>query len=91
MARPRTLDLSGHFAIACSPIFFTGHVIARWEGGLFLAYFCAYTTYLILAQSNPAVTRTFGTIMFGFVLPLTIITLAVTVIRALRGAPSDTT
>ena len=45
-------------AVACLPVFFTGHVIARWEGGLFLAYYLAYTAYLILAATNEAVSRT---------------------------------
>lgn len=76
-------------AVACLPIFFTGHLIARWEGGLFLGYFLAYMAYLILAETNAAVTRTFGTIMFAFVLPLTVVTLAVTVVRACRSPASD--
>jgi cation:H+ antiporter len=69
-------------AFACLPIFFTGHLIARWEGGLFFCYFCAYTTYLILAETNASVTRSFGTIMLAFVVPITVITLAVTGVRA---------
>ncbi|HHY53962.1 MAG TPA: calcium/sodium antiporter, partial [Chloroflexi bacterium] len=35
-------------AIACLPIFLTGHTIARWEGVVFLAYYAAYTVYLVL-------------------------------------------
>jgi len=30
-------------AVACLPIFFTGHRIARWEGGLFFGFFLAYS------------------------------------------------
>lgn len=75
-------------AIACLPVFFTGHLIARWEGAVFLGYFFAYTAYLILTETNPEMTRTFGVIMVAFVLPLTIITLAVAVVRAFR-APSS--
>jgi cation:H+ antiporter len=71
-------------AVGCLPIFFTGHVIARWEGGLFLGYFCAYTSWLILSATVPAINRTFAMVMFGFVIPLTILTLLITVIRALR-------
>jgi cation:H+ antiporter len=71
-------------AVGCLPIFFTGHVIARWEGGLFLGYFCAYTSWLILSATVPAINRTFAMVMFGFVSPLTILTLLITVIRALR-------
>ena len=74
-------------AFACLPIFITGHVIARWEGALFLFFFCVYTGYLILAGTNPEMTRTFGVVIFGIVLPLTVITLAVTVIRTIhRGS-----
>ncbi|MBU0993931.1 MAG: calcium/sodium antiporter [Proteobacteria bacterium] len=35
-------------AVACLPIFFTGHRISRWEGVLFLSYYGIYTAYLIL-------------------------------------------
>jgi cation:H+ antiporter len=72
-------------AVACLPIFFTGNLIARWEGGLFFAYYVAYTTYLVLAATHAAITRTFGVIITAFVIPLTAITLAVGVVRALRG------
>jgi len=71
-------------AVACLPIFYTGHLINRWEGVLFFGYYCAYTTYLILATTVPNISRTLGTIMLAFVIPLTVITLAVGVVRALR-------
>jgi ATP-dependent RNA helicase RhlE len=35
-------------AVACLPIFFTGHVIMRWEGFVFVGYAVAYTAYLVL-------------------------------------------
>ena len=76
-------------AFACLPIFFTGHLIARWEGALFLFFFCAYTGYLILAGTNPAMTRTFGAVILGIALPLTVITLAVTVVRTIRGGSEE--
>jgi cation:H+ antiporter len=47
-------------AVACLPIFFTGYVIARWEGALFLAWYVAYTGYVVLAQTDPALSRTSG-------------------------------
>ena len=71
-------------AVACLPIFFTGHLIARWEGGLFLAYYVAYMTYLILAATIPSISRTFGFVMLGFVVPLTVLTLAICVTRTIR-------
>ena len=38
--------------LACLPIFATGHLITRWEGGLFLAYYLAYVLYLVLAATG---------------------------------------
>lgn len=76
-------------AVACLPIFFTGHLIARWEGGLFVGYYVAYTLYLVLAATNPSVGRTFGLMMLAFVVPLTGITLVVGVIRSLRPARAN--
>lgn len=71
-------------AVACLPIFFTGRTIARWEGALFLGYYATYTTYLVLAATQASVTRTFSSIMLGFVIPLTVITLLICVVRAVR-------
>ncbi|MBC8875672.1 MAG: calcium/sodium antiporter [Planctomycetes bacterium] len=71
-------------AVACLPIFFTGNLIARWEGGLFFGYYLAYATYLVLAANQASVTRTFGVIMIAFVIPLTVITLAVGATRTFR-------
>lgn len=68
-------------ALACLPIFFTGHLIARWEGGLFLAFYVGYTGYLIAAAMASEWARTLGSVMLGFVLPLTVLTLAIGVIR----------
>jgi cation:H+ antiporter len=78
-------------AIACLPIFFTGHLIARWEGGLFLAYYIAYTAYLILAATGSGFSQTYGNVMLFFVVPLTALTLAITVVRAfLVKQPTET-
>jgi cation:H+ antiporter len=72
-------------AVACMPIFFTGHVIARWEGGMFLAYYVAYTSYVVMDAAKLGLTRSFASVMLGFVLPLTVIGLSVGVFRALRN------
>jgi cation:H+ antiporter len=64
-------------AVACLPIFFTGHRIARWEGLLFLAYYHAYTIWLILHATHNGAGETYGAVMVGFVIPLTFVTLAV--------------
>ncbi len=64
-------------AFACLPIFFFGRRIARWEGGLFLAYYIAYTLYLILDATQHDALPMFSAAMIEFVIPLTVITLLV--------------
>jgi cation:H+ antiporter len=71
-------------AVACLPVFFLGGKIARWEGALFLGYFVAYTLYLFLDATQHDALSTFSTIMLAFVVPLTVVTLAVLVFRTVR-------
>lgn len=71
-------------AMACLPVFFTGHLIARWEGAMFLGYYITYTCYLLLAIKAPDATGTFGLVILGMVLPLTVITLLVGTVRYYR-------
>lgn len=72
-------------AVACLPIFFTGYTIARWEGFVFLGYYAAYTAYLFLAANQHDALPVFSNVMFYFVIPLTALTLAVTVYRSWRA------
>lgn len=72
-------------AAACLPIFFTGHLIARWEGALFLAYYVAYTAYLILAAREHDALETYGVVMGWVVVPLTIVTVFVIAWREWHG------
>lgn len=67
--------------VACLPVFLTSREIARWEGGLFLAYYVAYTAYLVLAAQRHDGAQAFGDAMLGFVVPLTIVTLGVAMLR----------
>jgi cation:H+ antiporter len=69
-------------AVACVPVFFTGREIARWEGALFLLYYAAYTAYLVLAAQKHEALTGFGSMMMSFVLPLTIVTIVVSLVRA---------
>jgi cation:H+ antiporter len=71
-------------ALACLPIFFTGRTIARWEGFVFLAYYAAYTTYLILYAQQHALLKNFGFVMMTVVFPLTFITIAALGVKGLR-------
>lgn len=68
-------------AAACLPIFFTGRQIARWEGAVFVGYYVAYVAYLILAAQRHALAPAFSEAMLGFVIPLTIVTLVVVLLR----------
>ncbi len=71
-------------AVACLPIFFTAHLIARWEGALFFGYYVAYTLYLLLNATGHDALPAYSVAMLEFVLPLTVVTLLVLVLRALR-------
>jgi len=71
-------------SVACLPIFFTGYRIARWEGFLFLAYYAGYTLYLILDAAQHDTLPEFNAMMGLFVIPLTLVTLAVLAVRALK-------
>lgn len=71
-------------AVACLPIFARGHRIERWEGGLFLGYYVAYTLYLILQAAQHAALPVFSMVMTAFVIPLTVITLVVVGVRHTR-------
>ena len=73
-------------AFACLPIFFTGYTISRWEGFIFLAYYVAYTLYLIFDATQHTLLPAFSALMLAFVLPITALTLAVTAFRQMRAA-----
>ena len=82
-------------AVALLPIAFTGFIIARWEGGMFVALYIAYTAYLILASTQHAALEGFTDVMLWFVLPLVAITLIVVtafevgLVRGRRLASAD--
>lgn len=64
-------------AFACLPIFFTGGTINRWEGGLLICYYAAYTLYLILAAIEHETLPLFSTVMLYFIIPITVITIII--------------
>ena len=69
-------------AFACLPIMITGREIARWEGVVFLAYYAAYTAWLVLQAQQHASLPAFSGIMLGYVMPLTVITIVVSIVRS---------
>ncbi|MEY4979206.1 MAG: hypothetical protein RLZZ352_1476 [Pseudomonadota bacterium] len=73
-------------ALACLPIFMTGREIARWEGGVFLAYYVAYVVFLLLAAQQHDALPAFSGVMMSFVIPITIVTLVVAWLRQAHRA-----
>ncbi len=71
-------------ALAALPVFFTGYSISRWEGVIFMAYYIAYTLFLFLAATEHDALPLYSLIMFGFIVPITAITLLVLVVREVR-------
>lgn len=64
-------------AFACLPIFATGNLISRREGLLFTIYYIAYAVYLILNSTQHELLPFYSNVMLLFVIPLTVITLAI--------------
>jgi cation:H+ antiporter len=73
-------------ALACLPVLITGREIARWEGGVFLLYYACYVAYLVLAAQKHAALEPFSAVMMSFVIPITVITLIVVLVRKPRSA-----
>jgi cation:H+ antiporter len=71
-------------AVACLPIFITGHLIARWEGAVFLAFYVAYTVYIFLTATEHANLPQYQAFLFWFVLPLTMLTLTIAIWREMQ-------
>lgn len=83
----RSLDLPLMIAtaVACLPFFARGFTIPRWQGVLFVFYYCAYVAYLVLDAKKHAVRDDYGRVMLQFVIPLTVLTLVVVAFRVLRS------
>ena len=64
-------------ALALAPIAFTGFTVARWEGALFVAYYLAYLTYVLLDATDHDAVEPFSGVMLGFVVPITVLWLSV--------------
>ncbi len=75
-------------AVACLPIFFHEGSINRWEGGVFFAYYLAYTLYLVLNATQHDMLPLYSDIMMRFVLPITVLTIGVVTFRFARARPT---
>ncbi|WP_151525723.1 calcium/sodium antiporter [Serinicoccus kebangsaanensis] len=65
-------------AVALAPVVFTGFSVARWEGGLFVLLYAAYTAFVVLNATRHEALQGFELVMVLFVLPLVALTLLVT-------------
>jgi cation:H+ antiporter len=71
-------------AIAAMPIFITGGAIFRIEGAMLLAYYVAYTTYLVMFATQHEGLDSFRQAMFYFAIPLTVVTMTVLLVQDMR-------
>ncbi|MCL4207524.1 MAG: calcium/sodium antiporter [Pirellulaceae bacterium] len=76
-------------AVACLPVFYTGGTISRWEGALFLAYYVLYTAYLVMHATHYAALPAFQAAMLWYVIPLTAVTLVVSVWQYARRGRAE--
>jgi cation:H+ antiporter len=72
-------------AVATFPVFFTGYRISRWEGAVFVGYYVAYTAYLVLRATEHDALEALGVAMAWFVIPITVLTLVVVLVREMRA------
>jgi cation:H+ antiporter len=66
-------------AAVCLPIFFTGSLVARWEGLIFLSYYVAYTVYQFISATAPQSLPGFQMVITVAVLPVTVAVLLASV------------
>lgn len=72
------------------PILFSGWIVDRWEGALFLLWYAAYTSWLVFdATAHPGEDE-LTLALLGFALPFTVMVVLVSGLRNLRG-PADLT
>lgn len=62
-------------SVALLPIAFTGFIIARWEGALFIALYVSYLLYIVLQATEHDAAQGVTTVMLWLVLPLIATTL----------------
>ena len=73
-------------AIACLPLLFWDHKLDRWEGAVFVSYYGAYLTFLVLDATGHRASDPFSFVLTTFVLPLTVLTAGVVIVRQRRAS-----
>ncbi|TWT50553.1 Inner membrane protein YrbG [Rubripirellula amarantea] len=62
-------------AFVCLPIFFTGFLIRRWEGALFLAFYALYTIVILVVAKQPELSQHYREFVIYGVVPLMLLAL----------------
>lgn len=75
-------------AVAVLPVVYTHAAVGRWEGAMFLGYYVAYTGYLLLDSAEHDALPRYSTVMLGFVVPITAVTLLVLSVAEYRRRTS---
>lgn len=71
-------------AIACLPFLAADHVLSRWEGLVFLAYYAAYIAFLALDATDHDAKDDFALFFGVIVVPLTVLTVLTIAVRQFR-------
>ena len=71
-------------AVACLPIIARGHDLRRWEGAVFLFFYAAYLTFLVLDATDSRLENAVAAFTLGIAAPLTVVTVATLWWRELR-------
>jgi cation:H+ antiporter len=82
-----TFDLPVMIAatLVAVPILFSGWMVSRWEGALFLLWFGAYTTWLVVDATHHPGQDELSLALLGFALPFTVLIVLAGGYRHLRG------
>jgi cation:H+ antiporter len=67
--------------LACLPIFWSGGVIKRWEGGLFMGLYGLYLAEQILSNTAPTMVDEYRLVVLVAVLPLALVVVLWSAIR----------
>jgi cation:H+ antiporter len=76
-------------ALVALPVFYTGYLIRRWEGAVFLAAYVGYTTWLVFDATGRPASAALGQALVWVFAPVVLATFAVTGVRALTTRHRD--
>lgn len=76
-------------ALATLPIFFAKQLLGRWEGAVFVLAYVGYVTWLVVDATNHSMRDELLFVVTRFAVPIVILTLTGSTIRALRQGRAD--